>query len=219
MKLIKNLRDLLENYYKTIIDFINSVCEKYGDITHIGQLQMDSPLLNIQRKMFYSCGASLMISKKLYQKIKLFDPTYFAYYEDVDFCWRAWISGYNVIYPPKAFIYHKINNSSKSFERNKYFSEKNCLRTLLKNYEIKSIIRILPNYIFLRLHSIYRYRKHKGHFSYKLFIIYLKSIIWNLLHIRSLINFRKNIQKNRKRNDKFIFKLMEELEKFAKNLN
>lgn len=208
-------------YYdkRNIIDFAGSSCDKYGNTRQIGAEKRDNKVLNIKRKSFYICGASLLFKREVYENIKLFDPFYFMYYEDVDFCWRAWISGYDVIYTPKSFIYHKINNSSQSFERNKYFSEKNCIRTLLKNYEIKSIIRILPNYIFLRLHSIYRYRKHKGHLSHKLFIIYLKSISWNLLHIRSLINFRKNIQKNRKRNDKFIFKLMEELENFAKNLN
>ena len=200
-------------YYddRKTLDFAGSACDIYGDTTHIGQLQMDNPLLNIQRKMFYACGASLMISRELYLKIKLFDPTYFIYYEDVDLCWRAWIFGYDVVYVPTSFIYHKIGRVIKSNKFKKYLLEKNKLRTILKNYEKKTIIKILPGYFLKRFSRIYDAIYYKNRTSSLLFRIYSKAIIWNIIHIRSLIKYRKIIQSNRKREDKFIFQLMNEL--------
>ncbi len=205
-------------YYddRKTLNFAGSSCDKYGRTTHTGQFQLDDPLLNIQRKIFYACGASLMISRELYQKINLFDPTYFIYYEDVDVCWRAWISGYDVIYAPNSFIYHKVGRAIKNNRFKQYLAEKNKLRTILKNYEIKTIIRILPGYFLERFSKIYDAIYYKSRISSILFRIYLKAIIWNIIHIKSLIKYRKIIQSNRKRDDKFLFKIMKELLEFEK---
>ncbi len=198
------------------INFAGSLCDRYGRTTHIGKFQMDSSLLNIQRKIFYACGASLMISRELYEKITLFDPTYFIYYEDVDVCWRAWIFGYDVVYTPTSFIYHKIGRAIKSNKFKKYLAEKNKLRTILKNYEIKTILKILPGYLLERFTRIYDAIFYKTRTSSIWFRIYLKAIFWNIVHIKSLIKYRKFIQSNRKINDKLLFQIMKELSEFEK---
>ncbi len=203
-------------YYddRKIINFAGSTCDKYGKTTHVGQIQMDNPLLNIQRKIFYACGASLMISRELYQKINLFDPAYFAYYEDVDVCWRAWIYGYDVVYAPKSFIYHKIGKVINSNKFKKYLAERNKLRTILKNFELKTIIKIMPGYFLDIFSRIYDAIFFKTRTSSLLFRIYLKAIIWNIVHIKSLIKYRKVIQSNRKIDDKFLLKIMKEISEF-----
>jgi len=206
-------------YKNNIIDFAGSFCDKYGNARHIGILKEDNKLFNKQNKAFYICGASLLLKKELYEKIKLFDPYYFAYYEDVDFCWRAWILGYSVVYVPSSFIYHKVGGVLKDKNKKLYFLERNRLRTILKNYEIKSIFRIFPNYIYIRLEKIFRVRVLKNRFSSQLFIIYLKAFLWNILHIRSLIQNRIFIQSRRKKDDKFLFSLMKELREFANKIN
>ena len=203
---------------KTTINFAGSSCDKYGNTRNIGDKKFDYELVSQQnlKKSFYICGASILIKPDLYKKMKLFDPDYFMYYEDVDFCWRAWIFGYEVFYTNKSFIYHKIDRIAKDFKKKKYLSERNKLRTLLKNYELKSLLKVLPNYVYIRLQAIYQYRKDKQGLSRKLLVIYLKSLFWNLIHIRSLISYRCFIQYHRSKNDKFIFKLMEELTELEK---
>lgn len=204
-------------YNRKIIDFAGSSCNKYGNARHIGIMSEDNKLLNTQMKTFYVCGASLLFKRELYNRIKLFDPTYFAYFEDVDLCWRAWISGYDVIYAPKSFLYHKIAGVISNLWRRVYLTERNKLRTLLKNYEIKSLVKILPRYFYQTLLRIIKKFKFKSQ-GYKVaavfLIIYLKVILWNLFNIRSLIENRKNVQVYRNRNDDFIFQLMNELLKF-----
>ena len=204
-------------YYnnKTTIDFAGAFCNEYGVTVPIGILKKDNELLNMENKAFFICGAALLLRRELYDKIGLFDPTYFAYYEDVDFCWRAWISSYDVIIVPKSYIYHKMSRVIKDTKRKRNLIERNKLRTLLKNYERKTLIKILPTYFYKQLKTAYRTKDYK---SCDLVITYLIAILWNFTHIFSLIKNRIKVQKNRKRSDKFIFKLMKDLEDFAKKV-
>ena len=66
-----------------------------------------------------------------------FDDDYFAYLEDVDFGWRAWIAGYRVLFEPRAVVRHASSTTSNrlgDFERGVLF-ERNALQTAIKNYE------------------------------------------------------------------------------------
>ena len=180
------------------INFGGSSCDKYGNTTQINANKFDDELPSKQSptKIFYACGASMMFKRELYNFIKLFDPTYFMYWEDVDFSWRAWICGYDVYYVPTSIIYHKINRVRKNFPKIIYMSQRNKLRTLLKNYELRSLPKILPYYFYMRLKEIFKsivYQKST------LFILYIKAFLWNLLHIGSLIGNRIIIQNYRKR--------------------
>ena len=51
-------------------------------------------------------GACLMVRREVIDRIHGFDPEYYLYGEDMDFCWRAKLAGWNVIYHPDAVITH-----------------------------------------------------------------------------------------------------------------
>lgn len=77
-------------------------------------------------------GASMMVDKKLFEKIGFFDEKFFMYFEDVDFCLRAKQSGYTVgveeIIVEHALQEHKKTGDSfkkeKLIESNKIFIDK-----------------------------------------------------------------------------------------------
>lgn len=52
--------------------------------------------------------AAMLVKKEVIQKIKKFDDTYFATYEDTDFCFRAKWAGFKTYYAPKAVAFHKL---------------------------------------------------------------------------------------------------------------
>ena len=204
-------------YDKSIIDFAGSSCDKYGNTYHIGITLQDNKMLNMQKKTFYACGASLLIKKSLCDKIGLFDPTYFAYFEDVDLCWRAWISGYDVIYAPRSFIYHKVGGINKDEKRKIELSDRNRLRTLLKNYQLITLIRVILGYyrgVFNRL--LFLLENYRRQLAAQFALSTFKALSWNLFHIKSLILQRRIISKYRKRSDKSIMKLMKEFENYRK---
>ncbi len=201
-------------YYddKKTIDFAGSICDKYGIIRHYGLKKTDKNLKDSVKRAFYICGASLLFKRTLYQKIGLFDPTYFMYGEDVDFCWRAWIFSYKVMYTPKSIIYHKIPKVRKNRKFKNYLADRNKIRTLAKNYNLKTLMKILPRFFFLRFRRIFKPQLIDIP-SNVLMVNLIKSIYWNLINLKSLIYNRKIVQKRRKKDDKYILNLMEELKR------
>jgi GT2 family glycosyltransferase len=51
-------------------------------------------------------GACLMVRREVLASIHGFDPEYYLYGEDLDFCWRTKLAGWKVVYFPGAAITH-----------------------------------------------------------------------------------------------------------------
>jgi len=51
-------------------------------------------------------GACMYISREVLDHVGMFDEEYGMGYEDVDYCLRAWQSGYEVLYAPSARLHH-----------------------------------------------------------------------------------------------------------------
>ncbi len=208
-------------YYdnKKLISYAGSSCDKYGKSNHIGENKTDHRIFNTDRKTFYACGACLLIKRELYQKIGLFDSLYFIYNEDLDLCWRTWIFGYLVMYASKSFIYHKIGQvMGKETLRQKFLGERNILRTVLKNYELKTLFKIFPVYIGRRIGIILRFLVHLDILAIIIIYIYIKAFSWNIIHIKSLIRKRKRIQSYRTKDDRFLIQFMKETIKLETSL-
>lgn len=57
-------------------------------------------------------GAAFFARGSLLDELKGFDPSYFMFCEDVDFCWRVWERGSKVVYLPTAVVTHLIGRST-----------------------------------------------------------------------------------------------------------
>ena len=67
----------------------------------------DKPQFNYVRDTDYISGASIMISKELWEKIGRFDERYVpAYCEDSDLAFEVRKAGYRVVYQPKSVVIH-----------------------------------------------------------------------------------------------------------------
>jgi len=60
--------------------------------------------------------AAILVKRKVIHKIGMFDPIYFATYEDTDFCFRAKKEGFLTYYAPNAKAFHKIPYNKKKAE-------------------------------------------------------------------------------------------------------
>lgn len=58
-------------------------------------------------------GAFMMISRKAYETVKGLDEHYFLYCEDMDFCKRIHLKGYDVVYYPFAEIEYEGTRSAR----------------------------------------------------------------------------------------------------------
>lgn len=58
-------------------------------------------------------GACILTTKAVVDRVGGFDPKYFLYYEDTDWCRRVRLAGYQLAYVPDAEIVHYYNQSAK----------------------------------------------------------------------------------------------------------
>jgi GT2 family glycosyltransferase len=57
-------------------------------------------------------GACMLARRELYDQVGGLDEEYPLYYEDVDWCFRAWQSGWRVVWAPDIAIVHDVGGSS-----------------------------------------------------------------------------------------------------------
>ena len=154
--------------------------------------------------VFTNKGASMMISRKLIDDIKLFDDDFWCYYEETDFCHRVWLSGYECWYLPSSEISHAIGGTSVKFRNSEiHFNNfKNKLLSYLKNFELETLLIVIPIFLILSI-SISFLWVAQGKFSNSLSIY--KAFIWNIKNIQKTLQKRRIIQSRRVVSDKAIF--------------
>jgi len=99
--------------------------------------------------VFAACGANMLIKRELYEQIGGFEDKYFAYYEDTEYSWRTWLSGWKIVYEPKAVIRHIHCGTSKEWSPLFIFlTERNRLAMLSKFGGSFSVIKNNLCYLF-----------------------------------------------------------------------
>ncbi len=148
-----------------------------------------------ENEIFSAYGACMLIRKKLIDKIGLFDSDFFLYFEETDFCLRAHLAGYKVICTPKSFVYHRGGVSARKFGDEKIFfhSFKNRVSSYIKNFEVKTLIRILPLHLLIYETTAVIYLLTG---RIRLFLVIQKAIFWNLTNLPKTLGKRNIIQKN-----------------------
>ena len=84
------------------------VCGPRAETGHLGRGDEDDRRDSSEyRDVDFVTGAALAISRPVLSRIGLLDEGFYpAYYEDVDWCYRARAAGYRVLYTPEARLIH-----------------------------------------------------------------------------------------------------------------
>lgn len=176
-------------------------------------------------EVFMGAAIALALRRDVLEEVGVFDEDFFIYAEDLDLCWRIWLAGYKVVYVPKAVVYHKgaATIKSKSMARAKerppfeFHYYKNHLMCLLKNYELKNLIKTFPGYIFGHL-ALILFGSFKRKQSY-LLKDFFKAIFWIILNFKSIWRKRLEVQqKIRKKSDDYLLgKVIKNTSQLIKN--
>ena len=177
----------------------------------------------VESNLFFG-GGTVLIRKKILDEIGGFDPEFFIYQEDVDICWRIRLSGNKIKIVENAICQNKGGGISDTFyDSDKfqikfdselvnvpiykfYYSQKNRIRTMLKNYSMKNVCKRIPiSIMMIFLRGIFMSVKNKNK-SYLTAVF--KGFFWNILYLNNTLQFRKKIQKNRIIDDYEIEKYM-----------
>jgi hypothetical protein len=85
----------------------------------------------LRTDVIQSCA--MMINREVVEKIGMFDRCFYFWNEDVDFCLRAKRSFFEVVFNPKAVVYHKVGGLKGRVTRIKLFLDAN-VKFARKNY-------------------------------------------------------------------------------------
>lgn len=163
--------------------------------------------------VFASCGGSLFIRKELVDEVGGLDSAYFTLNDDIDFSWRVRLAGYRVVVEPQARLYHlgdvtldaMFNRAQK-----RYFSERNTLRTLLKNYSLGYLLFILPIYfVLLFMEMVFFLLMGKPRIA----MSGIFAIRWNMKHFKGTLERRRIVQELRVIDDYEIWRIAQHIPK------
>jgi GT2 family glycosyltransferase len=160
----------------------------------IGQFEKDE-------EVGYASGTCLFSSSDIFRKIGNFDSYLFAYHDDLDLCWRGRLKGIKSFYVHNSIIYHPLESYSFKWNSFKFFlMERNRLYCLKKNFNTKTILKILPSLILVDIAVTLFYLK-KGFVLAK-----FKANFDILRNINTISKNHRLIQKNRIVDDKELIK-------------
>ena len=143
--------------------------------------------------VFAISGAATLIRRSAFEAVGPFDERFFMYHEDVDWCWRVWLHGYEILYVPEAIAFHMVETSTQRYlPRNAKASLglRHSVRSLLKCYQWDTLRRLLVEKI----------REDPRIFLG--FPLAWRVLGWNLRHLFSTLAERRRIQAGRSRSDR-----------------
>jgi GT2 family glycosyltransferase len=80
----------------------------------IGQGELDQGQYDCSRDVEFVSGCAMLIRAQAWYAVGGFDPAYFLYYEEVDWCLRARQAGWKVTYIPWTAVWHADRTSTKA---------------------------------------------------------------------------------------------------------
>lgn len=113
-----------------------------GSTPTIGGDELDSTMYNVQKEVDWV--PVIATRRAILEKVGLCDPSYYFYQEDSDFCLRVKRSGYKIVFVPSAVFWHKGSSTVRQQSRKSYYySYRNQIRFILKNYPVHFMILAL----------------------------------------------------------------------------
>ncbi len=124
-------------YHHSTPDVIQSAGGALGDWTfpHRGMNEPDRGQFQRVEPVVWLSGCAILARCRALKTIGLFDPDFFMYWEDVDWCLRARRSGYTVLLVPQAKVWHKgVQVTYAPSPRVAYYMARNELYLLAKHH-------------------------------------------------------------------------------------
>ena len=198
---------------RSLLNSTGMGCDIYGFAFNRGLIcrdnfEVDREQYNKVEEVFATYSAAMIIRRDVFEEISGFNTDFGFHYEEIDLSWRARLAGYKILYVPKALVYHKMGGAKTTYTvRNKYFIEKNRLRTLIQNYSLTMLLKILPFYFILKSLEFLLYiifRKFSSSLELAL------GVFDTIKKLPRILRERKHVQKLRKIKDNEIVKHMKQ---------
>ena len=138
-------------FQREFIESVGLYIDQVLNLGHYGLGQLDLSQFNRCEDIFGVSFVSALVRRRAFLKDKVgpIDPSFFLFYEDVDFSYRAALHGYKFRSCPQAILYHRhgysFRDEASGFQTKYYWQKLNQLKTAYKNSEDGNLKRIIAN--------------------------------------------------------------------------
>ncbi len=132
-------------------------------------------------------GSCALLRRAVIDRLGLFDPAYWAYFEETDWCARALIAGWDLLYVPEAVVAHKERGSTTA-DFLLYQITRNRLRFALKNFDRSALPRFALHYAYDLARTLARHLRD-GRPRDNLLVA--RAVAWNLRHLPATLAARR----------------------------
>ena len=136
------------------LDVCGSFLTCFGFLYHYGYYKQDAQKYDHSYPIFSAKGACLLFRRELITAVGgyLFNEDFFCYYEETDFCHRAWLAGHEVHFVHTSTIQHLQGGTSERTQDSGFVLRQflaNQTFGLLANLSARSLCRIMPLYFLI----------------------------------------------------------------------
>jgi hypothetical protein len=135
-----------------------------GASRHFGLGQKDDGQFDEPRAVSYNPTCCMLIKRDVFDRVGLMDANYFVYFDDTDFCLRAYRAGVNLFYLPAPTLKHKVSSlTGVASTFTVRYHTRNHVYFFLKNYAIWQIgFYCLTYYFYIFLEHLILFRSPKS---------------------------------------------------------
>jgi len=131
---------------RSIIDGAGDELNWRGGGRRRGHGERDNGQYDVAEEVFAPCGGAAVYRRDALDAVGGFDEAYFAYYEDIDWGFRAQLAGFRCRYVPTAVLYHRgsatLGRGMTDF--NSYQLWRNPIWLIAKCYPAAALMRHAP---------------------------------------------------------------------------
>lgn len=137
---------LLDFHDRTVIDGAGDIFVWHGLPARRGHGERDRGQYDAPRAVFGACGAVAIFRREAIRSVGPFDASFFAFYEDSDWSFRAQLAGWECRYVPSAVAFHMgsatVGAAATDFTR--YHLWRNGIWLVVKNYPAAALALQAP---------------------------------------------------------------------------
>lgn len=173
--------------------------------TRLEPAELDQGQHDRDRDVLYVSTAGMLLRREVLTALGGFDLRYPALRDDLDLCWRAWISGIRVGVVPAAVGYHiaATSRSARPIGRGRpweprYLAERHTLATLLKCYSTARLLWVLPVVLLLAVAKTLAFLATR---RFGDAVAVVRAHLWNLGQLPRTLRRRRAVQRRRQLSD------------------
>lgn len=173
--------------------------------TRLEPSELDQGQHDRDRDVLYVSTAGMLLRREVLAALGGFDPRLPALRDDLDLCWRAWVTGARVGVVPGAVGYH-IAATSRGLRpigrgrpwEPRYLAERHAFVALLKNYGVARLLWVVPVVLLLAVAKTFAFLATRRFGDAGAVV---RAYLWNLGQLPRTLRRRRVVQRRREVSD------------------